>query len=576
MAQLNQAGNLNPTSLLPGVYNRNYGVGSGTPTYTASGGLGQATQGVGHYQWCLTGALPAGFVNTGTNLNNSSTCASPVVEDTATLTANPITLPNPSPTSPGTYHFTIRLDDGGNSAVPSTASSLTLDSTVSTSLQVNPPIVLAQSLGTTWPEAVSGRPYGTGINCVGSVCAQAVYTASNGLGGYKWPGATSGLSGITGLACPAVATGSTTYTCSSADITAAPTSPGSSSHSYSPSVTITDTANAATPAANTTTDPQSMRTDTLVVDAPLLNTLTQNGSTNPSNLIQAVAGRNYGSGNNCSGGNCAAPTYAATGGLGAGVAGMAAYQWCVSSGASSLPAGLGGIGVSCAAYTTTGAAMESLTAAPVASSATPKPYPFTVELDDPGNRSTPSSTGSVTSGLRSTSLAVNPPISFSVNFDNYKFTPNGASTTAEVPDAVQGRTYGAIGSYGAATGGGKTSLIFTATGGLLSTQGLTFTPPASSALPGPVQCGPATGVTYPQVSGSSATMVCSSGGSNLPATTPLTSPASFPFGVTVADAGNASAPPGSVTGDNLGHSSHTLMERIAAGLRRLKQPSRLL
>jgi len=112
---------LAPGPLLPGVYNRTYGVGGGTPTFTATGGLGAISGGLGGaYQWCIsslpTQPLPTGFLNSGTNLNNLSTCASPVVENTATLMANPITQNVATPT---TYTFTVRLDDGGNAAVPS-------------------------------------------------------------------------------------------------------------------------------------------------------------------------------------------------------------------------------------------------------------------------------------------------------------------------------------------------------------------------------------------------------------------------------------------------------------------------
>ena len=150
---------------------------------------------------------------------------------------------------------------------------------------VHPPLQLAQSLGRSWPDGVNGRAYGTGTGCTGGACASAVYTATNGLGGYVWPGSMpASISAITGMSCPAVATGSATYTCSATSVTAAPAAAGAASVTYKPSVTVTDTGNTATPPATATSDPLSARTDTLNVDAPLLATLTQNREHEPRQL----------------------------------------------------------------------------------------------------------------------------------------------------------------------------------------------------------------------------------------------------------------------------------------------------
>jgi len=198
------------------------------------------------------------------------------------------------------------------------------------------------------------------------------------LGGVRVAGINpAAIAAITGMACPVVAVGSATYTCSATAITAPPAAAGAASVSYAPSALVTDTANAATPAATTTTDPASMRTDTLFVNAPLLVTLTQNAITNPPSLIPGAANRSYGTVG-------AAPTYTGKGGLGART--PSTYEWCVNTGASSLPAGLGGIGTSCSpAFTTTGAATETLTASNISATITPpsQNFSFTVELTTP-------------------------------------------------------------------------------------------------------------------------------------------------------------------------------------------------
>jgi len=557
---------LAPGPLLPGVYNRTYGVGGGTPTFTATGGLGAISGGLGGaYQWCIsslpTQPLPTGFLNSGTNLNNLSTCASPVVENTATLMANPITQNVATPT---TYTFTVRLDDGGNAAVPSGfAPGTTPDpaNAVTTSILVNPQIQLAQSLGATWPDAVNGRSYGSAsTGCTGTTlspaCAPAVYSATGGLGGYVWPGATSSLSGITGMTCPAVAVGSATYTCSATTITAPPTTsiPGPASITYSPSVTVTDTPNAATPAATpgaTGTDPLSTRTDTLTVDAPLLATLTQGTRTTPITYLDAgVVNRSYGVGNTGCGtlgtAACAAPNYAATGGLGAnpttsGGLGVAAYEWCVPTASAALPAGLGPGAVTpsanCPTSFTTGVTPLILTANSITAAA--NLYPFTVELDDTGNGSTPSSssTSPATSASVATSLRVHPVLAISSNF-----------SPGTIPAAVLGRNYG-VGSN--CSGGTCTALTFTASGGLwnaataqyasIMPYSLTATSPGlTSGLPAGFNCGTETNVA--SISCTASPVDTTYG---MPPST--VQPGSYVPDVTVTDTANSATPAGTAT-----------------------------
>lgn len=370
---------------------------------------------------------------------------------------------------------------------------------------VHAPITLAQSFGTQWPDAVHGRPYGSGNSCTGGACAPAVYSATNGLGGYVWPSTIpSSLASITGMSCPAVATGSTTFTCSATDITAGSSVPGGTPTSYSPNVVVSDTANTATPAATVTTDPASTRTDTLWVDAPLQATLVQNGNTNPPNLIPGVAGRSYGIVG-------APPTYSAAGGLGS--RNVSTYEWCVNTGAASLPAGLGGIGTSCApSFTTTGAATESLTAANISSTITPPSQTFsiTVELDDTGNAATSSSASTRTSATNATTLVMNAPLALQLTQATNP-TPN----TLLLP-AVTNRSYGGVGAP-----------KYTASYGL---GGYVF--PAS---PGPYPAG----------------FACSSG-SNFYTCSANTAVAVSPgtyssLGVTVTDSANPAVPQGAAT-----------------------------
>ncbi|MDR3674474.1 MAG: hypothetical protein P4N24_03215, partial [Acidobacteriota bacterium] len=266
-------------------------------------------------------------------------------------------------------------------------------------------------------------------------------------------------------------------------------------------------------------------------------------------LSDTVQGRNYGTGSGCTGGACVqavttslAATAPPTVGASSQGNGPIATSGCLVS----IPNNPGLV----VSVAPTANQCKLASTAPLASVGT---YAITFTVTDSPIMSGTNVVVPANTITKTLNLNVNSPISFSANFDNYSPTPTGAGIAAQVPDAVQNRTHGAIGPYGTATAGGKTSLIFTANGGLLTTAGLSFTPPAASSLPTPVQCAPATGATYPQVSATAATMVCNSNGAPVTA-----SPGSYSFGVTVADAGNVATPAGSASTDALGHSSHTL------------------
>lgn len=188
-------------------------------------------------------------------------------------------------TATGTFGVTVSATETqiidpatGVVAVPAAATT-PVASTLS--LVANPPLTLAVNRGSSWPTAVSNRPYGSGTGCTGTggACLAAIYTATGGLGGYLFP-ATTPASMPSGLVCPAVS-GSATYTCSAPVITAVP-------GTYNPSITVTDAGNTATPGGS-----QSL-VSTLTIN-PEMNFTGTPGAT----LVQAVTGRTYGVGNTC-------------------------------------------------------------------------------------------------------------------------------------------------------------------------------------------------------------------------------------------------------------------------------------
>src|SRR5271157_3524043 len=412
---LTQAGNSaspDPTNLLPGVTNRSYGViniGAAAPTYTASGGLG------GYTFPASPGPFPGGFACV-TAASTYTCSASPDVSAAAAA-----------------YPLSLTVSDTANAAVPQGSQTST------SNLLVSPTITLTTNTGPSWPDAVFGRAYGQGTGCTtggAGNCAAMVYTVHNGLGavgGYTFPTISSFP---TPVACTLASPTLTCATPSGRPINQAPAT-------YHPMVTAVDVANAATPAATTSTDSGSTQTDTLIVDPILAVTLTQthdSPATNPANLLPGVTNRSYGVIN----GGSDAPTYTATGGLGA--TNVATYEWCVNTGAASLPAGLTGITGSstpCASFGPTGTATATLSAPlpnGITASITPpsQNFPFTVELDDTGNVSTPSSVASSASAPRATSLLVNAPLEVHLAQTGNAASPDPASLLP----AVTNRTYG--------------------------------------------------------------------------------------------------------------------------------------
>jgi hypothetical protein len=231
------------TALPDAVVHRDYGVatdllcGAGGTTrctsliYTANGGLLNGSSAYASITPNGTGAttpgpaFPAGF-----------TCSGNSPLTTLTCTAAPVSLT----VGAGTYSPSVTVTDTANTATPTGSASPSGPQT----LKVDAQLGLIVNLGSTWPDGVTGRGYGTG----GLIAA--TYTASNGLpGGYTFtPTGSNPATFPTGFNC---SPSSPTLTCTASPISA-------SAGAYTPQATVTDTANATTPAGTTTTDPCSV------------------------------------------------------------------------------------------------------------------------------------------------------------------------------------------------------------------------------------------------------------------------------------------------------------------------------
>jgi hypothetical protein len=222
----------NLTSPFPdAVVHRDYGISGDTCAsslacapikFTASGGL---PTGIGAYSFPTTtpASFPTGF-----------SCSANSPATVYTCSASPVSLT----VTPGPFSPSVTVTDSANSATP------TGSKTDTGSLHVDSQIVLGVNLGSTWPDGVTGRGYGTGG------LTAAVYTATLGLAdGYTFtPTGANPASFPTGFNC---SPSSPTLTCTASPISA-------SAGAYTPQVTVTDTANATTPAGTTATDPCSV------------------------------------------------------------------------------------------------------------------------------------------------------------------------------------------------------------------------------------------------------------------------------------------------------------------------------
>jgi len=300
----------NPSSLLDAVMSRSYGVIGGTPTYTASGGLGPNAVGGGGYIWCLSqGSLPGGF----TGISNGSTCSTatkpaPTTPGSAiTLQATDVAAAASSPPAPIT--FTVLLDDTGNAAVPSGAAAST------TAPNTTDIIIRGPLLATLTQQQAAGAPPVTnpanlldgGLNrsygVINNAQGAPLFSASGGLGlssvggsAYRWClksgslpvnvslTASSGSPVTSTCAVGEAATGSTVTLQSTGVV---------STGTFTPLLQLDDGGNAAVPSSFTydaSSAPATSAPTNLLIH-PAITTVT----TNDSASQDAAAGRSYGS-----------------------------------------------------------------------------------------------------------------------------------------------------------------------------------------------------------------------------------------------------------------------------------------
>ena len=486
-----------PASFPDGVVGRPYGTAAGTSpqvlTTNVSGTVGNAPLAM-----CAvtSGAGGNPFVEA---VSGMTSCA---LTSSANLSANgALTLMISATDTP--------IPDPNNGAVivvPAKTQTVSVPLTVQSRLAVvvNPDPI---------PPAVIGRTYGAPAG------TNLIFTATGGIG--NGPNVSFSGNPPMGIICsnppPAMNT-PTVVTCNSSGLNIPV-----GSTTVVLTVTASDVANAATPAGNAGTDPNSVLTRTFTVNAALSFTesgLTLTGGPPTATLPNGVTGRSYAQ--NGGGPPAQAPlVFTVAGGTGTGTTLAAAPG-------GGLVCTFAAPTLTCKATTITTAGGGNIT--------------FSVTATDTANAAVPA--GNImtdTAGNTSYVINVNNALTFSENY----------GTTSALPDAVQGRTYGA-GSNNCSPTSACANVIFTATGGL---PAYTFT--ETGALPAPVTC--PTG----------ATLVCSSGGGNVTG-----APAAYPFTVSVTDAGNAAVPAltPALMMDTNGNSNFSLL--VHAGLS-LTPPARL-
>jgi hypothetical protein len=323
----------------------------------------------------------------------------------------------------GSYKVTIALTDTAIvdpetnlTAVPAN----TIAAASNASLNVAAPLKIAaqaDAVSANPPTAVQGRAYGTGSGCSGGACLPLTYVASGGLPSVE--PADSYLFSSTGLAAEGINCGATASS-SSAKTTCSGTAGAPATTSFS--VTLDDAGNLATPGGSASSTTSTISGLSLTVSPTLSLAVTPDPATNP-----AVQNRAYGIGIGCTGtgGNCIAPTYTPSGGIGA-------YSFGITG---TPPAG-----ISCAPNGGNTAVVCSGTASSTAASST-----FAVSASDVANASTPSASTS--------------PVSKTLTVD-------GALTLsppASLLPAVSGRAFG---TGAGCSGGNCVAAIFPITGGL--------------------------------------------------------------------------------------------------------------
>ncbi|HMD97809.1 MAG TPA: hypothetical protein VKM93_10840 [Terriglobia bacterium] len=341
-----------------------------------------------------------------------------------------------------------------------------------------------------------------------------IYTAAGGLGavgGYTFP-TTSNIP--TPIACTLASPTLTCATTPGNPITQAPAT-------YHPTVTAVDVANAATPAANTTSDPASIRPNT-----DTLNVRPEISFTPPGSAPDAVNGKSYGTDGStfgltgCTPGPvCATLNYVINNGLGnyidpgtLATAGPVAFATCHF-----------------AVPHTPGVLTDTYKCSTSSVSQGAGGYALTMSASDTGNAAAPGVTKSDSAAVP---LTVHSALSLAVT------NPPGVTTT--FPDGVVHRDYGVTTDTCALGLNSCVPITYTASNGL-SGVGVTFTASGTSNIPG---ANFPTGFACPALAVNPLKCSASPIGSGV-------TPGSFTPSVGVTDAGNLSTPTSSQTINNI-------------------------
>ena len=285
------------------------------PVYTASQGLGGYTfTPISTFPAPAPNAFPSGF---------SCTPTAPTVSTTFTCSA---VIGGGDSTSSG-FAPTVTVSDTANATTPSGSQTSTAQSlTLHAALKLTPDATSADPP----PSGVVNRQYGdTALSTCQSTgtaaCKDLIYDAAGGLGTLAF-GTDPTTIAAPGTGVPAAVTCShagTQETCTTG--TSASSVVTASAGAYNFSITVDDSNNNATP-DDATSSKTGKLSETITINNPIkFNTGSSCGSADNAVCISNVAyaaawpaavnGRPYGSGT-CSGAtSCAAPVYAATGGL---------------------------------------------------------------------------------------------------------------------------------------------------------------------------------------------------------------------------------------------------------------------
>ncbi len=473
---LNSAGKAGAIPFPDGVVGRGYGSATNAgPTCSASSPCApeptsvSSTTGNAPLTACSIAITPTGL-NLVTNLDAAATQC--LVSNTGatglqgTLGSNTVTVsatdtPIYDPSFPSQSPKPVSVPAANTPGGP-TISTTTSNGGTALTLNVNPEITFSPTTpsftsANNFPDGVDGRTYGAPAK------TSIVFTAQGGL-----MNAAIGPKGLTfalslgalpaPVTCPLFGTSQTsatsvTLTCDSGNkaVTATP-------NPYNFGISVSDLGNTAIPKNTISIDNTVAHNSNynIKVDAALAATATQATNPNPyGNLIDGVVGRSYGVA------PLATPTYTASGGLGTGT-----YEWCLKAG--SLPGGFTPPGA-CTAPTVIDTL--TLTSTNVTGPGNPNPYSFTLQLDDPGNTTTPGSQASSTSSVVGpTGLVIHPVLAASVA------QLTNATPSAALLDGALNRSYGVKNSNAGAP-------TYSATGGLASSGAYLWCITKTSTLP---------------------------------------------------------------------------------------------